>query len=252
VSKRYEFLQRAVMALCLLLAVAMLAVSPALAADKPAKPAKADKVKKEQKAEPAAVAATPKPAALPKAPKPPRPPEKSLAEQRAEDGPWARHTNWLSLRAGYAKATGETSGDGLVGWGMAYQHMLNRQWGFGAVVQHDVVGHIGPGYEISVPFTVEVNRHFKWDTVIRPYVGVGGGYFFHKFYRTANDNTGAPGGGGYISLGANMPLSDRHVLGIDTRVAFVSGRDGVVNPVFGPETGTGTLWSAKLNWALVY
>ncbi len=254
-SKRYEILQRAVVALCMLLAVAVLTVSPAYAADEaaPAKPAKADKVKKEHRAEPAAAAARPAtPAKPPRAAKPPRPPEKSLEEQRAEDGPWAKHSNWLSFRAGYAKATGENAGDGLVGYGMAYQHMIDRQWGFGFAVQHDLVGHLGPGYEISVPFTLEINRHFKWNTSIRPYVGLGGGYFFHKFYRTAPDDTGAPSAGGYVNVGANLPLSERHVLGLDTRVAFVGGRDGVVNPVFGPEKSSRTLWSVKLNYALVY
>ena len=49
-----------------------------------------------------------------------------------------------------------------------------------------------------------------------------------------------------------MPLNERHVLGLDARTSFVKGRDGVVNPVFGPETASETLWSVKLNWGIVY
>jgi hypothetical protein len=52
-------------------------------------------------------------------------------------------------------------------------------------------------------------------------VGLGGGYYFHKYYRTAPDYTGAPGAGYFISLGTNLPLDDRHLIGLDTRVSFV-------------------------------
>jgi hypothetical protein len=225
-------------------------------ADKVAKVEKPRKVKKPQ-ATPAttsaaATAATPKPAKAPKAPKPPRPPEKSYAEQRAEDGPWAKRATWLSFRAGYAKSAAETAGDGLVGYGLAYQRMMTRQWAFGAAVQHDLLGHLGNSYEISVPFTVEFTRHYNWKTALRPYLGVGGGYYFHKYYRTGNNYTGAPAAGGFINFGANMPLSDRHLLGLDARMSMVGGRDGVVNPVFGAETSTEMLWSLKLGWSLVY
>jgi hypothetical protein len=232
-----------------LLAVTVLAASPVFAADaaKPAKPAKVEKAKK-----PAATPAAPKPAPKPKAPKPAKPPEKSIEEQRKEDGVWTKGSNWLGMRAGYAKSTVENTGDGLLGYGISYQHMINRQWSFGGAVQHDLLGHLGSSTEISVPFTLEMTRHFKWNTSIRPYVGVGGGYYFHKYYRTGNDETGAPGMGTYLTWGANLPLNDRHVLGMDIRSSFVAGRDGVINPVFGPEKSSQTLWSIKLNWAMVY
>lgn len=252
--------RRGASVLCALLAVSMLAVSPVLAAGsaakkattaKTAKPAKLEKAKKPASV---AVASTPAPKTpkTPKTPKPAKPPEKSLEEQRKEDGVWTKGTNWLSLRAGYAKSTVSNTGDGVAGYGIAYQHMLSRKWSFGGAVQHDLLGHLGSSSEISVPFTLELARHFKWNTAIRPYFGVGGGYYFHKYYRTGTDYTGAPGAGSYVTLGANLPLSGRHVLGLDARTSFVKGREGVVNPVFGPEQASQTLWSVKLNWGIVY
>jgi hypothetical protein len=257
VSKRYAILRRVAPLLCALLATSLLATSAPAASKKAAaaKPAKVEKQKKAaaDKATAAKAASdTTKTAKAAKPPKPPRPPEKSWAEQKAEDGPWAKRTNWLSLRAGYAKSSERNGGDGLGGYGIAYQHMLSRHWSFGGAVQHDILGHIGDSYEVTVPFTLELVRHYRWKTAVRPYTGFGAGYFFHKYYRTGADYTGAPGSGVFVNLGANLPLSDRHLLGLDTRIASVAGRDGVVNPVFGPEKASQTFWSIKLNWAMAY
>lgn len=179
--------------------------------------------------------------------------EKSYEERRAEDGPWARGASWLQFGAGYARAGGKNAGDALGGYGVAYHRMLSDRWSFGAAVRHEILGHLGPSYEIAVPFTAEFVRHYKWKTVMRPYLGFGGGYYFHKYYRTSADYTGAPGAGWHLCTGTNLPIDDRHVMGLDARVGFVAGRGGtVVNPVFGPEPDTQTHWSIKLNWALVY
>jgi outer membrane protein W len=266
--KPYAVLRRGIALPCALLAVALFVVPPVSAAPKAARPAKTAKP-----AKPAKVAKPPRPAAKqsaaaadtaavaraarrkaekPQPVKPARPPEKTYAEQRAEDGPWAKRTNWVSVRAGYAKSTAENGGDGLAGYGVAYQHMINSRWSFGGAVQHDLVGHLSNSYEVSVPMTVELARHFRWKSAFHPYVGLGGGYYFHKYYRTGGDDTGAPGAGTYVTLGGNMPVDDRHLIGLDARISFVSGRDGVTNPVFGPEKATETLWSVKLNWALAY
>ncbi len=254
------FPRRAANVLCALLAMFMLAASPVFtsgAAAKTPKPAKADKAAKVSKAKKAPAAAVvaasaPKPAKPARAPKSPKPPMKSMEERRKEDGVWAGGSNWLSLRAGYAKSTVRNTGDGLAGYGIAYQHMMNRQWSFGGAVQHDLLGHMGSSYEVSVPFTLELSRHFKLNTAIRPYVGVGGGYYFHKYYRTGTDYSGAPGAGTYVTLGASMPAGARSVLGIDARASFVKGREGASNAVFGPESASQTLWSVKLGWGLVY
>jgi outer membrane protein W len=248
-------LRRGAIALCALLAVSVLAVSPLLAADAAApapvatKAAKADKAKARKDASAGAKAA--KVAKAEKA-RPAKAPEKSPEEQRKADGIWAKRTNWLSLRAGYAKSTVDNSGDGLVGYGFGYQHMLSRKWSLGGGVQHDLLGRLGSSTEISVPFTLELARHYKWNTAIRPYLGVGGGYYFHKYYRTPYNDTGAPGSGYYVTVGANMPLSDRSVLGLDARTSFVDGRNGAVNSVFGAEKASQRLWSVKLTWGIVY
>ena len=253
-------LRRGAAALCALLAAIVLAAAPVRAQDAatpPAKPAAGAKAEKSSRAKPAA-----KPAAAPaakgktatkaKAAPKPKPAPLTHEEQVKEDGPWASQTNWLCMRAGYAKSTALNSGDALVGYGIAFQHMLDNKWSFGGSVQHDVLGHLGTSTEIAVPFTVELTRHFKWNTAIRPYVGFGAGYYFHKYYRTGTQDTGAPGSGEYLCWGANMPLSSRHVLGLDVRTSFMSTREGVVNPVFGPENGSETLWSAKLTWGMYY
>lgn len=247
--KRHGFSPRPALIACAALLIAgVLAAGSASAADAP----KAETVKKERKAEPAAAKA-----AKPKAEKPakvakPKEVLKPFAERRVTDGPWAEDANWLSFSAGYARAGGKNSGDAVGGYGIGFQHMINTKWSFGAQVRHEVLGHMDRALEISVPMTGEFTRHFKWKTVVRPYLGIGGGYYFHKYYRTAADYTGAPGGGWHLSTGFNLPLDDRHVLGFDTRAGFVKGRgENVVNPVFGPEKSTVTQWSAKLTWSIV-
>lgn len=205
------------------------AAAPVVEAPKPpAKPVKAAKVKKA------------------------KPVEKSWEEQKKEDGQWAKRTNWISLRAGYAKSTGKFAGDAVGGYGVAFQRMMSRKWSLGGSVSHDVLGHLGTASEIAVPMTLELSRHSPWKTAFRPYIGIGAGYYFHKYYRTAGDYTGAPALGYSIGFGGNTPLDEKHLLGIDARVHFMSGREGVVNPVFGPEENTETLWTVKLNWAMAY
>ena len=274
-SKRCAFEQRVALAVGALLVAGLLAAAPARAADAagdstavaPAKPAaaapagKGVHVKKEKQVRPskksaAKAAAKPvakaaKPPKAPKTPKPPAPPEASYEEQKKEDGLWTKRTSWIGLRAGYAKSSADGAGDGLVGYGLAYQRMISNRWAFGASVQHDLLGHIGASTEISVPFTVELTRHFRMDSSFRPYLGFGGGYYFHKYYRTGGD-TGSPGTGGYVNFGANVPIDDKRLLGVDVRLSSVSAHEATTNPVFGPEPGSETLWSIKLSYSLAY
>jgi hypothetical protein len=184
--------------------------------------------------------------------KAPKAPEKSLEEQRAEDGLWTKHTNWLSLRAGYAKATGDFAGDGVAGYGIAFQHMLTNRMAIGGAVHHEWLGHLGPASEIAVPFTLELTRHFRWSNTMRPYAGFGAGYYFHKYYRTAGDYTGSPGTGYHVVFGGNVPVDDHHLIGLDARMSFLSTTKDAVNPVFGTSKGTEVLWSIKLNYAFAY
>ncbi len=180
-----------------------------------------------------------------------KPAEKSFEEQKKEDGIWVKRGNWIGVRAGYAKRGGGNSGDGLFGYGVSYQRMLTRHYSLNAAVQHDVVGHLGNSLEYDIPMTLEFQRHFRWSPTLRPYLGLGGGYHWRKFYRTRTDDGGAPVSGWHVSFGANTPLDDRHVLGFETRMAVVPGR-GTVNPVFGPDDDQSTLWSAKLTWSIGY
>jgi len=187
-----------------------------------------------------------------KAEKPAKAPEKSYEERRREDGVYARGANWLSFRFGYAKRSEDLSGQGLVGYGVGYQHMISKRFAFAAGIGHDVIGHFGNQVDLAVPFTGEFQRHFQWKGAVRPYVGVGGGYYFRKAYRTQSEYTTATAGGAHVSVGMLSPVTDRHVVGLETRVAFLKGRPGIVNPTFGPRVGTETIWTAKISWALVY
>ena len=194
------------------------------------------------------------PAKAPKAPKiaKPKPPVKPYEERRREDGVYAAGANWLSFRFGWAKRAEDLAGSGLVGYGMGYQRMMSKNFAFAARVDHDVVGHYGQDVDISVPFTGEFQRHFLWKSAARPYLGVGGGYYFRKAYRTGTEYTTMATSGVHFSAGVVSPVGDRHAIGFDARMAFVEGRTGIENPTFGSGQATETIWTAKVSWALVY
>jgi len=195
-----------------------------------------------------------KPEKAPKVAKPrkAKPPEKSYEDRRREDGVYAKGANWLSFRFGWAKRAEDLAGSGLVGYGVGYQRMMSKKYAFSARIDHDVVGHYGNDVDISVPFTGEFQRHFLLKSAARPYLGIGGGYYYRKAYRTGTEYTTTATNGVHLSMGLISPVSDRHVVGFDVRMAFVDGREGIHNPTFGPSQPTETLWSAKVCWALVY
>ena len=200
-------------------------------------------------------AAAPKPAeqaAAPAKATKAKPPVKPYEERRREDGVYAQGANWLSFRFGWTKRAEDLAGSGLVGYGVGYQRMMSRNYAFAARIDHDVVGHYGHHVDLSVPFTGEFQRHFHWKSAVKPYVGLGGGYYYRKAYRTGTEYTTMSSGGPHVSIGLQSAVSDHHVIGFETRAAFVAGRAGVTNPTFGPGVDTETLWSAKLSWALVY
>jgi hypothetical protein len=176
----------------------------------------------------------------------------SYEERRKAEGVYAKSANWLGLRFGYANKTGELSGDGFVGYGMSYTRILSSRYAFAAGINHDIVGHFAHQIDVAVPITGEFQRIIKMGGEMRSYVGVGGGYYFRKYYRTGTEYNTTTAGGGHLSLGFTSQLDDRHVIGFETRVAWVQGRPDVTNPTFGPGTDIETLWTAKLTWALVY
>ncbi len=170
---------------------------------------------------------------------------------RADVDPWAKRTTWVSVRAGYAKSTQSGAAGGNLGYGFGFNRFIRDGWALGAAVQYDVLGRFGDATQSEVPFTLELTRHFKWNTPLRTYLGAGGGTYYRKTYRTGDDRS-VPHGGGFLSLGANTPVDGRHLLGLDSRVAFVGGEENRTNPVFGAEKSQSVHWSFKLSWSLVY
>lgn len=183
--------------------------------------------------------------------KPAKAPEKSFEEQKKEDGVYMKGSDWISGRFGWAKRTGEFNGDGLVGYGVGYQHMINRRLAFAAGANHDVVGHFGPHLDQTVSFTGEFQRHFRWKSGVRPYIGLGGGYYVEKYYRTGDDHTSTTGGP-HLSLGFTSQIDDRHVIGLEMRGARLKGRPGITNPTFGPQDDSEIIWTIKGSWAIAY
>lgn len=219
---------------------------------------KVKKAKAEKPAKAAKVAAT-KPAAAPakakaekpKAEKKAKAPEKSLEEQKKEDGVYMKGNDWISARFGWAKRAGQFNGDGLVGYGVGYQHMINRRLAFAVHANHDVVGHFGPHLDEAVSFTAEFQRHFRWKGALRPYIGLGGGYYVEKYYRTGDDHSSTTGGP-HISLGFTSAIDDKHVIGLELRGARLDGRPGITDPSFGTGEDAELIWTIKGSWSLAY
>jgi hypothetical protein len=201
-------------------------------------------------------------------------PGKARCEAPGDDL-WAPGRNWLSLRAGYAKASGELNGDGGIGYGFGFSHLFHpyklykwtflKQFSIGAYVHHEVLDHFQSSVEVEVPATVELVRYFKWNTALKPYLGYGMGAFYRKAYRTGADNR-TTDVGSYWTFGANAPIGGRQLLGFDGRLISVDSGWIPPDPVFGQGTAVpietlegpdferknGTHWSAKINYTIVY
>jgi outer membrane protein W len=194
----------------------------------------------------------------------------------AEDNPWAPGTQWLTLRAGYAKSSVEGAGEGGGGYGFGYSLMLGktrftharllRQLAVGAYLHHEVLGRLASASEIEVPATVELVRHLDWNSQFHPYLGLGAGEFYRKTYRTGSDQrTIRPGY--YLTFGGNLPVSRMQLLGVDVRVIRVAASNVPPNPVFGLGSGSydnlpsgetvikshkATHWSVKVGYTRAY
>jgi len=189
---------------------------------------------------------------------------------------WRPGKQWVSIRVGFSKSTVHGAGYGGAGYGFGYSRMLKPwkiykwtvmdQHSIGVYVHHEVVGHFGSAAEIEVPATVELVRHFLWGTPARPYLGVGGGAFIHKLYRTGADNRDinfAP----YLAIGINSPINQKHMVGLDARWIREDVTNDPADPVFGVGSGAlrsrtngttyivrkrGSHWSLKANYTLTY
>lgn len=162
---------------------------------------------------------------------------------------WSPGRQWITLRAGYAKSALENAADGNVGAGFGFSRIGKSLWSLGVSAHFDLLGRFGSAAEIEVPMTFEIARHYGWNTGIRPYLGVGGGAFFYKTYRTGDDV--AEVRPGFLLLGGmNAPVAENTLVGFDIRVAF-QGAAGTRNPVFASKDEDVAHWSVKLTYSRV-
>jgi hypothetical protein len=172
----------------------------------------------------------------------------------AQVEPWGKDRQWISIRAGYAKSSVEGAADGNVGGGFAFTRFLNSKWAVRALAELNLLGKFGGAAEIESPWLFEASRHYRWPTTVRPFLGLGAGAYFHKFYRTGAD-VASVRPGVHVTGGLHTPLSDSGVLGFDVRLSVVD-LDKSRDPVFGPRSGDAgdraAHWSAKLDWAWAF
>lgn len=190
----------------------------------------------------------------------------------AEEPEWAKGAQWMSVRAGYAKITAEDAPDGLAGYGFGYARFVMTRWSLGGYIHQELLGRFGHATAFEVPISVEVVRHTRWGAAMHPYVGLGAGAFYYKYYRTGQDVAGFRPGR-YVTFGFTSPVARNNLLGLDIRLASVDKlRDNRVfansetdNPtlndafqhpftVLGTGFGSGAElhWSVKLNYAFAY
>jgi hypothetical protein len=193
----------------------------------------------------------------------------------AEDDPWARGTNWMTIRGGYAKSTVDGAGNGGAGYGLGYARMLHpvkiwrwtlfSKFSLGGYAHYEVLGKVGSAAEIEIPATAELVRHFDWNSSFHPYLGLGTGPMYRKTYRTGLDARNVAMGY-YLTLGGNIPVKRMHLLGADVRIIRVKAVNDPPNPVFGLGAGEfdvengrtvvksnkGTHWSAKVGYTVAY
>ena len=200
----------------------------------------------------AAPGATTKPAKGAKKAKAPKAP-KTRHAHKPEDGPWDTGALWVTLRAGYNRATYSTAGDGNVGWNFGATRMINTGWSLSGWSGRDVLGKFGNAAELQIPFILEVDRHLKWGGTFRPYYGFGGGAYYHKFSNTTTDHSDVRGGG-FVSAGGNAVVSPHNFVGLDARFTVTSARGGKPpeNAVFGPQEQSTSSFSVKLGWSVTY
>jgi len=175
--------------------------------------------------------------------------------------PWRSSAQWLSIRGGYAKSSEVNSPQAGFGVGVGYTRMLDR-WRFwrwtmfkhfslGGSVHVEQLGTYGRAAEYLIPLTVELDRHFSWTPYMKPYVGIGGGAFYRKLYRTGND-IGQFEPGVFFVAGMNTPLDRSRVLGVDFRYSSVDADGENPNPVFTREEASTRHWGLKLNYSMAY
>ncbi len=160
---------------------------------------------------------------------------------------YARGTQWVSLKAGYAKAAVEDAADGNLGFGVAYTYFLGRKWSVGLAGHYEVLGRYQGPAEVEIPVTVETAYHFKWPTQASPYLGAGTGPFFHS-YKFTGDDSQETRWSHYVLGGMNFPITSRALVGADLRMVIQSGAKSD-NPWFPSPDNTVIHWSAKVGYS---
>jgi hypothetical protein len=182
------------------------------------------------------------------APAPAAAPAPATPATRRPIDPWANGAQWLSVRAGYVKSLDDRSANGNVGAGFGLTAMGKGRWSVGAFAHLEVLGRYASASELEMPLTLEFARHSSWGQA-KPYVGLGGGAFYHKTYRTGGDSADLRPGF-YFLGGINMQISERSLLGFDVRGIF-QGPVENDDPVFGSGKPDVSRWSVKINYSRV-
>ena len=167
------------------------------------------------------------------------------------DAPWKRRTSWATFRVGYAKSLEGGAPNGMAGYGFGFSRMMSERVSLGFFIHHELLGKFGGAAQIEIPVTAEYAYHIQWDTPLRPYVGMGVGAFYHKIYRSGADRAEVLPAM-VFKFGADAPLDDHNLLGLDARVANVGNDDETVDPVFGKPNPTSLRWSVKLAYSRVF
>jgi len=167
------------------------------------------------------------------------------------DEPWQKGATWTTFRAGYAKSLEGGAPNAMGGIGFGFSHMLSNRVSLGVFIHDELLGKYGGAAQIEIPITAEYAFHMRLSTPLRPYVGIGLGAFYHKIYRSGADRTDLLPAT-LFKFGADTPLDEHNVLGIDARVARVANDDETVDPVFGKPKTTSARWSIKLCYSRVF
>ena len=175
----------------------------------------------------------------------------TAARAEMANEPWQKGARWASFRVGYAKSLEGGAPNAMGGYGFGLSRMLSDRVALGFFLHHELLGKMSGAAQIEIPITAEYAFNLKWNTALRPYVGVGVGAFYHKIYRSGADRTELQPGA-IFKLGADTALDANNVLGVDARLAAVSSDDETVDPVFGKSKPNSLRWSIKLNYSRTF
>ena len=198
----------------------------------------------------------------------------AVSAAHADGNPWAVGSNWMYLRAGFARNAADGAGNGGAGYGIGFRHMLKpsrldawrvlgikplgllhwtvfKDWSVGGFVEFNTLGRYGTASDIEVPAALEMTRFINWKSAAKPYLSLGIGPHYRKLYNTGSDFSYVRTSG-FLAAGFDAPISTSQMLGFDARMARVQSENKPVNPVFGGGSFEASHWSFKLTYSIVY